>query len=783
MSKRNYTPKSALQDKGLVGPYVQEKFNGGMIKDSSPLEIPANATVELTNVIPSDEKAMGRYGSRLFGSAQLPVGFSKIDASIYHPILNRFFVLVSSLSFPYESKLYHISASMDAVDGWKELTILGGESFHNSYSHFELEGNDLWLINAGGLFRVVTDNRGVDEYIVLKANMDGLDPTSKVSDNKLESSNTSKYYYIVTHSILENSFYGQTRKDDGVRVLYESPPVFPDTNNNDYAEYDSIVPAGWYNAREASDPILTTDIDVWRGYGNDEVFSFYIYETIIDSTVTFTAAIEVNPDFSNVESYQDILDAINDAIEESVKYFKFRYNTRNDGTVHVNYSSSDRRFTLDLKSSTISNALGFPVVNPDQSIDDGPKITINTSENDKPFTHFSIYRTADVSLINRYNNGEEVDLSDGRITNDENSFVWVNDIPRGKIVPYNVEAYAAMINHNGTGTWVTSDRISVNDSGETIYAVDGTTDRTIIRTTYDDSGEESFLVSNTITDMDGTVGNIGCSIVETATQTSGVVVSTAAFVSAAVVGDYITWSDGSFSLVESIDSSTQLTTADKSTRSSQYAGVLNFDVTNRERVYHDTRTDDELKSGIGYESLLTRLMKPLPNCNVGKFVNGYFIGTNKGGNVISYSQTANSYHVGIHNPLIQVNRFINDGIHSITEINRIAIIRCKNKTYIMNPQQGQSSSDPRIPEAVFILETPQLIDGSIGTSNEVSVAQMGTGREIVYTSEPALRVFDGQQYSDNLAQGKIQESDLQRFTGPVTVDYDPIHGITLWGEQ
>lgn len=775
MSKRNYVPKSALQDKGLIGPFVQEKFNNGMIKDSSPLEIPNNAVVEIENAVPSDETARGRKGTRRYGSAVLPdwtYNDSQLNANLYHPILNRFFVLT-------DSGLYHTSANMDVAVGWEQIPVVGNESFHNSYSHFELEGEDLWLFNANGLFRIITKDKDVDEYIAIKANMQELDEDSRVTESKISADNISKYYYIVTHTILENSFYGQTRSDSGVRVLYESAPVFPSTDTPDYSEVDSIVPVGAYNAYLAVDTPAVVDMDTWRAYENNEVFRITIRETTIGSTVVNHGDTSLYPDLSNVNSFQDIADAINDVIQESVGYFRLGFYTTSDGDPIFYIYSTDERFFVDIRNDNISSNLGLYGFT---ATPGGTEVTLVTNSNDKPFTHYSIYRTTDISLILKYENGEDVDLSDGRITNDVNGFTWVTDIPRGKIVPYTITADSFILNYPYVaGTWISSDRLSNNDTLSTIIPVDGAISNKVLYFAYNDSGEKIYLLHPSAGQMDGTYGNVGCDHVAQATQVNGIVTSTSAFVSACAVGDYITWEDGTFSLVESIDSSTQITTADKSSRSTQYAGAFNM-TSNKTRVYHDLTPDNVLKSKIGYESLLTRLMKPVPNCNVGTFVSGYFIGTNKGGNVISYSQVANSYHAGLHNPLIQKSYFINEGIHAITEINGIAIIRCKNKTYIMNPQQSQNAADPRFPDTVFILNDPQLVDGSIGTSNEVSVAKMDVGREVVLTSEPALRIFDGQQYSENLAEGRIQKSDMQKFTGPVTVDYDPIHGITLWGE-
>jgi hypothetical protein len=84
---------------------------------------------------------------------------------------------------------------------------------------------------------------------------------------------------------------------------------------------------------------------------------------------------------------------------------------------------------------------------------------------------------------------------------------------------------------------------------------------------------------------------------------------------------------------------------------------------------------------------------------------------------------------------------------------------------------------------LFFMDPPEMVDENIGTANEVSVATYKNNGEIVFTNEPAIRIFTGKEYGPNIAEGKIQKSDMQKFTGPVTIDYDPVVGITLWGVQ
>lgn len=81
---------------------------------------------------------------------------------------------------------------------------------------------------------------------------------------------------------------------------------------------------------------------------------------------------------------------------------------------------------------------------------------------------------------------------------------------------------------------------------------------------------------------------------------------------------------------------------------------------------------------------------------------------------------------------------------------------------------------------VPILTQNISVDDNIGVVAYGSIRSLENGDHIMVTNEPALRVFDGNIFSENLASKKMM-NELKRMQPNMSSIYDPIIGYIFWG--
>ncbi len=212
-------------------------------------------------------------------------------------------------------------------------------------------------------------------------------------------------------------------------------------------------------------------------------------------------------------------------------------------------------------------------------------------------------------------------------------------------------------------------------------------------------------------------------------------------------------------------------------------GILTIGV--EDRVYTDSVNDAVLEgrkeSGEPLYFLQTRFFKPLPNGKLSGITGGAYFVAQMRDSEFYYSQVANIYRTGYYHPAFQYNDKPIGAITRIKEYPNSLVVFTKNSTYYLDPSIITNAGDSRLGEYIPTFPDPRLITDKIGVLSEGNCSKVGSGGEIIFTGEPAVRFFDGYKYGDNLADGLVQNTKIQKFYHSVTSVWDKRTGLKLWG--
>jgi len=251
------------------------------------------------------------------------------------------------------------------------------------------------------------------------------------------------------------------------------------------------------------------------------------------------------------------------------------------------------------------------------------------------------------------------------------------------------------------------------------------------------------------------------------------------------VGKTAYWSDGTYSHIISVSSNGEFATA--SDLDSKSSSGLALDPSGRN--YRDDVPDQILLDRAKAFPLIQRLWLALPNGNLGQIVPGFFVISSEDETKFFYSQLSDSfeYLVGHHNPEFQFNS-VKDAIKSLREFPSQLIIYCANSVWRTQINVVEFVEELRAGITVAIMSGLGTVDEFIGIMDKGGIKRIGDGIEVIITSEPGLRLFDGRQFSDDLTvdsegRGHIK-CDLQEFRSTFSMAYEPnIFGIIFWGAK
>lgn len=395
-----------------------------------------------------------------------------------------------------------------------------------------------------------------------------------------------------------------------------------------------------------------------------------------------------------------------------------------------------------------------------------------TSVNQEP-THYSLYRTMDIGT-----NGTDVLEGEG---NNTELFVWVEDIPVGKALTVTV---------SGTTCTNTVGYFEDMDIGSVINVYDGTAEyeRTIASRTSSTVVELASALPSGATSQPAC---IGAGTLMSASQSGNVVTSEASGLFTFASGDIgktIYWTDGDYSIISGLTSSTVVGVADSETRSAQGA-MIDPRVRNFRDVLADRPEDgeswtlDQLSSRIAGYTLQNRFWTAVPNGNLGVIVPGFTFVAPANSKFLYYSQLPIGYEymMGHYNAGYQFTR-LKDAINNLIEYPNSVIVRCKTSTYDIPINTFNEVIIEGLGEYVAVISAQNLVDESIGSTDKGGSVWTDEGLEYVITNEPAIRLFNGQKYGENIATDRIMD-DLRKMNAAYAATYDPFNGFIFWASD
>lgn len=423
----------------------------------------------------------------------------------------------------------------------------------------------------------------------------------------------------------------------------------------------------------------------------------------------------------------------------------------------------------------------------------GHKLDIKypVGEDGKPkghmWTHFSIYRT--LNLLD--------ELTDQTIASE--TFVFNADTPVGKsIIAYKLNASSGrLILASDSPNFVPGDK------GAIVTFIDGTQARIQevlddkVATVFDASTNTPF--TDDIINPEGVYGHIGHGTqfvfnrvqVDSNTaeymiheQTSGTDV-----VDESIIGRQLIFAFNETAIVKYI----------RKDGGDTYLGVFerdgvpyNGDFSHHTAIYNctsrvwtDFTFDDvlqtRLNSGEPLYLMQTRFFKPLPNGKLGAVAGGAYFTCPYKSSEYYYSQIANLYRTGYYDSDNQRNDKPVGSITRLKEYPNSLVIWGKNFTWYLDPSLVDNVGEVSIGEFIPRFPDPRLITDKIGLVTESNAVKVDSGGELIYTSEPAVRFFDGFKYSENIADDRVQTSKIARFFPAVIMAWSKRRGLKLWG--
>jgi hypothetical protein len=634
----------------------------------------------------------------------------------------------------------------------------------NSASEMDEIENDIIIFNANGLFKVNLLPNDITYYKI-----NSPIPTELITGTPVTPA--LKYGYKYTYSLarITGSSQNRTRLTTGSYPVHETGPCKYNADLVDYAEIWAGRPVG----DESSLYEILTGATLaapyntpsgWSGISNGQ-FTIAINGTSYNVAVDFTAARSMSEVAARIQAALRaiLLQGYSSAIycEYIVDHFVIT-NLYEGGTLSEtsagNAGTDIGATAMKCQAGTGTSSQPTYTAHIDVATLDIPlDSTDDTPE--RHHTHFSVYRTLDI--------GDNGVLAG----NNEEQFVWVSDVPVAKaFVAYRTDDIVT----------ATSGDFAPEDVGCRLRFADGT--EVSIKTWISDHAVETET-SGSITSQAAAIG--GSSIAGTpirvmeVSQTAQALLRTAGSTfTVADIGKTIFLSDGSeVHVIEYIDAN------NVTVLESQTVDNLGACMDPQCRNFKDTVSDDILRARITDLSLLHRFTEPIPDsgCSIGAVIPALIFTAASEDSRYYYSviPLKKEYLIGYYNP--RQYSTVKDAIQKISQFPNVITIYCSHSTYVV-PTNTFVTFDINSIVQIAMISGQICIDEQIGIKCPGAVCRLPNGTDWMVTSEPAIRIFDGSQFTANLGADRVMKKLLQIAAGSMYAMYDPFNGVTLFGE-
>lgn len=818
MSNRVMTYPRSRRESEWMFPVRHHSFRRGVMSDGPRTSVPPDGVWASENVILYNNRAETRGGTKKLSASQAhfptPETWTGISASKtgYTVTISAGFVLTSANVGDYfywpDDKTYEIITAVDTgtnsftsnvstahiaatagrirrepnaniwdkvnkkivvqagtriyyapwnCTSWTEAYCLSTTAPADTKSIMRQYGKNIFLWNSNGQFIIkMGDTVPVVERLnntMISCPLTGIDETTALTYGR-------RYTCTMIEMVgnyLDNSYGNNT-------IEQESSPWAIDSNGKDYAEYFTEKPIGDESktfARLTGGTLSATVAD---------------FAVISDAQVGITANSETNnviTDFTGCITWSDVTGRLQDSARDFwadiLIYYdggKIIIDMPNSGD-SINYCTAGSGGT-DISGSSYLNmrtgqgSLSTPATTEDllvgtlqlpYSLTDG-LYTFN-----QEYTHYRLYGTKDVGSAGQ------------TLGNNPELYIHIEDIPIIKSFVVSTAADGTITASKGT--------FSQYDVGSAIYLSDG---KSGAITSYTSSSVVKWGNSDITTDVGATIGSSNSFVYSQSGRT--VTASKGSPFASTSVGKRIFVSDGTLSTITGYTSSTVVTVADSTTRTNVGGGIIVGPTGSspaNTRKFTDRVSDEKLSTRISKAWCKNRFWEPIPDCDIGVEIDGFFISAVKGGKAIYQTQLANSYFAGYYDPEFQIDT-VPDSIQALRSYPGTLSAICSQSTISWSTEVTGTDSRPEVGLSTTFLSQRRPVDYQIGTMFPESIAAVHEGIDILFTNGCEIRLFDGKDYGPNIAEDKTMK--LLRKLQPVGASsYDANGGYYLWGTE
>lgn len=785
MSRHQYNPKVS---EGEVR-NKQRAFQSGMMQGPPASLLPDNALYRLFNVVSYSRWLQGRFGSRIYTDTVLPgipgrsgysgsktgtlltsvnAGFTEGDVFNYwvwdDGTQSEMIEYVSATQMRtrdsddntgsncyvrgrHNGWFYHSTQNLVVImlagdfwvsdvplTSWSRMTCISASQPQSAISTFDEFDDDVICWNSGGMFRLK-----IGDVCPHYWRMNSPSPSIYVTGNTRD--DTVPYGYRYLYTAVRLSGYGaiKSRADSGVLIEQESCPNQPDDDLKDYGEVWTALPRG--NNTKTHGVITGEEVAL---ASRDAVT---VWEPVVNGALTLTIngnTYTAYCDFTSVQTMGEVAQRIQNGLRVYWPDATCEYES-NVFTITSGYVDGSTLTAIaapgagtNITAAGYMNIIGGTISTEyfaQPKIVQGFTVPVQSASPSDPewhYTHYGVYRTLDVG-----DGGTNPITGEG---NDPERYIWCKDLRMSG---------AFLASKTTTGVVTASiGEFEEADVGTVIEWYEGTRD---LITSYvsstqvivDEGGEYYYEEP-----IEGPCA-IGNGRVIGASQSGTTVTRTiGGSFSSGDVGKTIVWADGYTSIITGYINANKVTVCPSQDR--EYQGMT-LDWTGRN--LQDTIDDDNLRPRQRSWLIKNRAWDVLPLTNIGRYMPGWVFSAVRGESKFYYTQlaAATKYLAGYYNPL-QENDDCKDAIQSIEEYPNRIVIFCTNSVYGGPTNTSVQISVPGTGEFINVFSGIQLLAESVGVTDYGSIVNVNEGMQLMITGEPAVRMFDGFKFGDNLAE-------------------------------
>lgn len=629
------------------------------------------------------------------------------------------------------------------ANSYTKLIKISHEALRNAQSDWD-EFDKYGLVFNGGIFKVVLDTEFPYYYRI-----NTPIPTTRVTSNDRQGQLTKCRQYLYSMVRLTQNQNIRTRETNGVITEQESGTVAYDPAT--YRDYGEV----WtrYSVGDGSKTygvitgaaIAAADMDpsAWGLITNG---SFIFTRNSIQETIYV--------DFTAVTTMADVADRIQLAIQSvfpdatcefDEDHFVFTSGRVDGSTLDwlvaaaAGTDISDNLLCRNGDGGTLSNTGAYERES-EVGVFELPVSGDDVNEKQWHWTHYRVYGNLD----------QGPDGTDPQ-TGEANSplFTWVHDL----------RVCGAF--------WARSNKVKTPEgavSGDIIEALYGMFEPADVGTVleWEDGARETIIeyIDPTHVRIEqayygGTyTGYRACAIgngrVLRASQTGNIVTAEVNSFLSTDVGRPIMWSMGHTSYICEYIAPGSVRVYDSTERVTQ--GIT---LDPQYRNFCDTKNDDALRAQIEADSLMliSRFWRPLPLSNVGAVVPNFLVAGRRNQKDWWYSQVlpTQKYFGGYYHPTHHTNEDCEDGIQEVRQYTNKILFFCQNKWYA-----GPTNSHSTVVSAgITLVKFLGLqFGGNVGLFDYGSYYDIDDDAGGMITSDQSAEVFDGYNFSGNLAEDK-----------------------------